>query len=57
MYIEFVRDLHKAAPSLIPYTASVTDNILKGDYYSAIKAASVLVKKEDEVFGETLHAK
>ncbi len=55
MYIEFVRDLQRAAPSLIPYTASITDNILKGDYYCAIKAASVLVKKEDELFGEALH--
>ncbi len=54
MYIEFVRDLQKAAPSLIPYTAAVTDDILKGDYYAAIKNASRLVAKEDELFGEAL---
>ena len=54
MYIDFVRDLQKAAPSLIPYTAAVTDDILKGDYYSAIKSASRLVAKETELFGETL---
>ncbi len=54
MYIDFVRDLQKAAPSLIPYTAAVTDDILKGDYYSAIKSANRLINKEDELFGETL---
>lgn len=55
LYIEYVRDLQKAAPSLIPYTAAITDNILRGDYYSAIKAAAVLTKKEDELFGTMLH--
>lgn len=54
LYIEYVRDLQKAAPSLIPYTAAVTDDILKGDYYGAIKSASRLVEKETELFGETL---
>ena len=54
MYIDFVRDLQKAAQSLIPYPAAVTDDILKGDYYSAIKSASRLVAKETELFGETL---
>ena len=48
LYIEYVRDLQKAAPSLIPYTSAITDNILRGDYYSAIKSAAVLTKKEDE---------
>lgn len=55
LYIEYVRDLQKAAPSLIPYTSAITDSILRGDYYSAIKAAAVLTKKEDELFGEALH--
>ncbi len=55
LYIEYVRDLQKAAPSLIPYTAAITDNILRGDYYSAIKAAAILTKKEDELFGTMLH--
>ena len=55
MYIDFVRDLQKAAPSLIPYTAAITDNILRGDYYNAIKCAGTLVQKEAEAFGEALH--
>ena len=55
LYIEYVRDLQKAAPSLIPYAAAITDNILRGDYYSAIKAAAILTKKEDELFGTMLH--
>lgn len=54
MYIEYVRDLQKAAPSLIPYIAPVTENIINSDYYSAIKNADKLLKKEEELFGETL---
>ena len=54
MYLEYVRDLQKAAPSLIPYIAPVTENIIKSDYYSAIKNADKLLKKDEELFGETL---
>lgn len=54
MYLEYVRDLQKAAPSLIPYIAPVTENIINSDYYSAIKNADKLLKKEEELFGETL---
>lgn len=54
MYLEYVRDLQKAAPSLIPYIAPVTENIINSDYYSAIKNAEKLLKKEEELFGETL---
>ena len=54
MYLEYVRDLQKAAPSLIPYIAPVTENIINSDYYSAIKNADTLLKKEEELFGETL---
>ena len=55
MYIDFVRDLQKAAPSLIPFTAAITDNILRGEFYNAIKCASKLVQKEEELFGAALH--
>lgn len=54
MYLEYVRDLQKAAPSLIPYIAPVTENIINSDYYNAIKNADKLLKKEEELFGETL---
>lgn len=56
IYLEYVRDLQEAAPSLIPYIAPVTDNIINNDFYSAIKNADKLVKKEDELFGKTLES-
>lgn len=52
LYIEYVRDLQKAAPSLKPLIDPVSESILKGDFYGAIKNAANLVKKEEEVFGE-----
>ncbi len=54
MYLEYVRDLQKAAPSLLPFIAPITENIIDADYYSAIKNADKLVQKEDELFGATL---
>lgn len=54
IYLEYVRDLQNAAPSLIPYISIVSDNILNEDYYSAIKNADKLIKKEDELFGSAL---
>ena len=54
LYLEYVRDLQNAAPSLIPYIKPVNENILKNDYYAAIKEAGKLVAKEDELFGEAL---
>ena len=49
IYLEYVRDLQNAAPSLIPYISVVNENIINEDYYSAIKNADKLVKKEDMV--------
>ena len=46
MYLEYVRDLQNAAPSLIPFIAVV---------YASIKSADKLVKKEAELFGEALN--
>lgn len=54
LYLEYVRDLQKAAPSLIPFIAPVTESIINSDYYNAIKNADKLLKKEEELFGETL---
>ena len=54
IYLEYVRDLQNAAPSLIPYISVVNDNIINEAYYSAIKNADKLVKKEDELFGKAL---
>lgn len=56
IYIEYVRDLQQAAPSLKPYINPVNEAILQGDFYAAIKQADILVKREAEVFGKTLNA-
>ncbi len=56
LYLEYVRDLQNAAPSLIPFIAPVTENVINNDYYAAIKNADRLIKKEQELFGETLQA-
>ncbi len=56
LYLEYVRDLQNAAPSLIPFIAPVTENVINNDYYAAIKTADRLIKKEQELFGETLQA-
>ena len=53
-YIEMVKELQNAAPSLIPYIAMVTSDILNSDYYAAIKNADILIKKEEELFGKAL---
>lgn len=55
MYLEYVRDLQDAAPSLIPYIAPISECILASDYYGAIKAAAKLLEKEDESFGQLLN--
>ena len=57
LYLEYVRDLQYAAPSLIPYIAPVTENVINNDYYAAIKNADKLVKKEEELFGDMLGTK
>ena len=54
LYLSYVRDLQNAAPSLIPYIAPITERIINADYYGAIKAASILLDKEDEFFGAAL---
>ena len=51
-YIVYVRDLQKAAPSLKPLIDPISESVLRGDFYGAIKNAAALVKKEDEVFGD-----
>lgn len=56
LYLEYASDLQKTSPSLFPYLAPVSLEMLRSDYYSAIKLADKLVKKEEELFGETLKA-
>ena len=52
LYIEYVKDLQTAAPSLKPVIDPISESLLHGDFYGAIKNAAALVKREDEVFGE-----
>lgn len=54
-YIDYVRDLQAAAPSLKPLIDPISESILRNDFYGAIKNAAALVKREDEVFGELLN--
>lgn len=46
IYLEYVRDLQSAAPSLIPYIAPINENIINNDYYSAIKTPTVWLRKK-----------
>ena len=55
LYLTYVRDLQDAAPSLIPFIAPINEAILNTDYYAAIKAASKLLERENEVFGSMLN--
>lgn len=54
LYIEYVKDLQSAAPSLIPYIMPITECILGTDYYGAIKNAGKLLQIEEERFGDML---
>lgn len=54
MFVEFVRDINEAAPSLREHVTKVAETVIMGDYYGAIKNASELIAKEDELFGEAL---
>lgn len=54
LFLEYVRDLQTAAPSLRPYVAPVAEAIIVSDYYAAIKSAAKLIEQEDKLFGSTL---
>ncbi|MDR1025966.1 MAG: hypothetical protein LBL47_01075 [Lactobacillus sp.] len=54
LYLTFVKDLQDAAPSLIPYIAAISSDVINDNFYAAIKNAAKLVEKEEELFGEAL---
>ncbi len=54
LFVEYIRDLKSAAPSLHPFIAPVAEAMIVGDYYAAIKDAAKLVEQEDKVFGAAL---
>ena len=57
LFVEYVRDIQTAAPSLRQYVSPVAEAVILNDYYQAIKDAGELVKQEDKVFGEALKGK
>ena len=54
LFIEYIRDLQEAAPSLRSFVTPVAEAMIVSDYYAAIKEASKLVEQEDKLFGEAL---
>ena len=54
LFVEYIRDLKEAAPSLHPYIAKVAEAMLLSNYYEAIKEAAKLVEQEDAIFGKAL---
>ena len=54
LFIEYIRDLQQAAPSLYPYVAPVAEAMIVNDYYAAIKEAAKLIEQEDKLFGAAL---
>lgn len=56
LFVEYIRDLNEAAPSLREYSNSVVEAMIVGNHYNAIKEAAKLVEQEDKLFGATLKA-
>lgn len=54
LFIEYIRDLQTAAPSLRQFVTPVGEAVIVGDFYNAIKHASKLVEQEQVLFGEAL---
>lgn len=57
LFVEYVRDIQTAAPSLRQYVSPVAEAVIVNDYYGAIKEAGELIKQEDALFGEALRGK
>ena len=49
LFLSLVRDVVQAAPSTSPLVAAVSEDILAGRYYPALKRAMELVKYEQEL--------
>ncbi len=57
MFIDYIKDLQTAAPSLRPYITPIAEAMIVSDYYAAIKDAAKLIEQEDILFGNTLRGK
>lgn len=49
VYWELVKELVRAAPSTIVYVDEISENIVSGRYYQALKTAQRLIEYETEV--------
>jgi flagellar biosynthesis repressor protein FlbT len=49
LYWKLVRDVVKAAPSMIPLVDQISEHILHNSYYQALKKAKKLIEYEQEV--------
>jgi len=50
IYWELVRDILSAAPSMLEIINQISDHILSGRYYPALKVGRKLINYEEEVF-------
>jgi flagellar protein FlbT len=57
LFVEYIRDLQEAAPSLRAYVAPVAEAMIVSDYYTAIKEAAKLIEQEEVLFGAALNGK
>ena len=48
-YFQFVDEILKAAPSMMPYVDEINNEILTGKLYKALKAASKLIRYEEDL--------
>lgn len=51
IYWKQVQELLKAVPSMLPFIDQISEQILSGNYYKALKLAHKLIKYEQEVLG------
>jgi flagellar protein FlbT len=49
LYFEFVRDLIAAAPSFTPRIEEISNHILSGQFYKALKEIRKLIDREEEM--------
>jgi flagellar biosynthesis repressor protein FlbT len=50
-YFSFVRDIIEAAPSAIPHVTRISNHILSGALYKALKDARGLIEYEEKLIG------
>jgi flagellar biosynthesis repressor protein FlbT len=53
-YFQLMRDIVQAAPSTWPYIGAVTNNILTGELYKALKAAKKLIAYEEGLLSNAI---